>query len=94
MIRTHPNPNSPDEITTADDISPMYLVDMYAPDPILTPSIHFGDLILVAVAHFPYHHLTSSALLTGYLRFVQHSTSEFVLTPDTVLVLCSMSVPL
>lgn len=53
----------------------MYLVDMYTPDPILAPFTHFGDLILVAVAHFPYY-LTSSALLTGYLRFVQQVRSD------------------
>lgn len=64
-------------MTTADDISPMYLVDMYAPYPIFAPSTHyFGYLIiLVTVAHFLYH-LTSSALLTGYLRFVQHKIQQ------------------
>lgn len=43
------------------------------PIPTHAPFTHFGDLILVAVAHFPYQ-LTSSVLLTGYLRFVQHDT--------------------
>lgn len=64
-------------MTTADDISPMYLVDMYAPYPILAPSTHYLGylIILVAVAHFLYH-LTSSAQLTGYLRFVQHKIQQ------------------
>jgi hypothetical protein len=67
-------------MTTADDVSEnishVPYLDMYAPNSLTRPSTHFGDLILVSVAHFLYH-ITSSALLTGYLPCVQHDTSSF-----------------